>query len=474
MHNLLFSSNYFAVLVRCAVLFLVFTVNGVTAQTLKGNLTELAGQTIVLEGYRGAKNYTIANVKANAKGVFTIPYNTTHYGVATLQTAAGNNFPVLLNGETIELKGKNLTNVKDIKVLQGKQNMLFAQYNYEQSLRDQAITGWAFLDDLYYKEAFLANNKQELSPAQQLIIKELERLRLQEQQFIKSLPKDSYLSWFLNTKKLITSVENVVKYRPQFAPNFIKIFRELNYTDQKLYNSGLFAPAISNQFWLLQKVYTTPSVANKEIKTSIDSIYAALSGNDTLINEATELMFKLFEQQGANDLSEYLALKALNDEECALSDDVTRKLERYRNMKVGAIVADITFGPQCNFPNQKEVTTLAAIESPYTLVVFAAGWCPHCINEIPKIAAAYTQLKAKGVQVVLVTLDETEEEYQRFTKGLPFISTTDLKKWDSQAVNDYYVNGTPTYYLVNKDLELVLNPRNLEQVDTWVRQHLNN
>ena len=157
MHNLLFSSNYFAVLVRCAVLFLVFTVNGVTAQTLKGNLTELAGQTIVLEGYRGAKNYTIANVKANAKGVFTIPYNTTHYGVATLQTAAGNNFPVLLNGETIELKGKNLTNVKDIKVLQGKQNALFAQYNYEQSLRDQAITGWAFLDDLYYKEAFLKN-----------------------------------------------------------------------------------------------------------------------------------------------------------------------------------------------------------------------------------------------------------------------------------------------------------------------------
>jgi hypothetical protein len=76
--------------------------------------------------------------------------------------------------------------------------------------------------------------------------------------------------------------------------------------------------------------------------------------------------------------------------------------------------------------------------------------------------------------VLLVTLDETEDAYQKFTKELPFISTTDLKKWNSQAVNDYYVKGTPSYYLVNNDLELVLNPRSLAHLETWVRENLEN
>jgi thiol-disulfide isomerase/thioredoxin len=456
------------------LLYLLLATNAIQAQNIKGKFTALAGETLVLEGYRGASSFTIESVKADAQGNFTINYTDKHYGVATLQSASGNPFPLLLNGESIEIKGESLAKPKGIAVVQGKQNALFTQFNTEQNLRDQAIDTWAFLDNLYYKEAFLANNQQALSPAQQLIIDELERLYIQEQQFIQKLPKDSYLSWFLNTKKFITGVKNVVKYRPQYAENYVKMFRKINYADSKLYNSGLLGVAIANQFWLIQNGFKDQVVITKEIKVSIDHIYASLSGNDKLINEITDFMFKVFEQQGLNHISEYLALKALNDEECALSDDITRKLERYRKMKVGATVANIAFGTQFNFPNQKEVATLAEIDSPYTLVVFAAGWCPHCVNEIPKIAKAYTHLKAKGVEVVLVTLDETEDAYQKFTKGLPFVSTTDLKKWDSQAVNDYYVNGTPTYYLVNNDLELVLNPRSLEHVETWLNKNINN
>lgn len=443
-----------------------------TAQDITGTFPSLAGEALILEGYRGTKNYVIQRAKANEKGTFTFTYNAKHYGVATLRTSNNNQSTLLLlTGETIVLKGVNLSEQQSIQVEQGKENQLFKQYNHEQSLRDQAVEAWAFLDDLYYKESFLANNQQALSPAQQLIIDELERLRLQEQQFIAQLPKDSYLSWFLNTKKLITNVEMVMKFRPKYAPNYVQVFRQLNYADPKLYSSGLFASAIGNHLWLIQNAFKEEAKVDVELKSSIDQIYASVEGNDILINEVTDFIFTLFEQQGLNHLSEYVALKALNDKECALNDDTSRKLERYRKMKVGNTVEDITFGPFCSFPNHKEVEQLSEIDSPYTLIVFAAGWCPHCVTEIPKIANKYAFLKSKGIEVVLVSLDDTKEGYERFTKALPFISTTDLQKWDGEAVTNYYVNGTPMYYLVNKDLELVLNPRNLEHVETWVNRN---
>jgi hypothetical protein len=102
-------------------------------------------------------------------------------------------------------------------------------------------------------------------------------------------------------------------------------------------------------------------------------MYASITGNDILLNEVTDLVFTIFERQGLNELSEYVALKTLNDEECVLNDATARKLERYRKMKVGHKVEDIIFAALCSFPIQKEVEQLSEIDSPYTLVVFAAG-----------------------------------------------------------------------------------------------------
>jgi len=437
-------------------------------QNVEGVFLELKGQNIKLVGFKGISMYTIGKAKIDDQGKFSITFSKDNYGVALLKINDQNNFPVLLGDENIKLETNRVANSNEIEVVSGEQNKLFTRYNNEQALRDKAIEAWAFLDDLYYREAFLANAKQELSSAQQLIIKELERLRIQEQKFIQSLPKDSYLNWFLNTKKLLMSVENVIKYRPQFAENILKIFRQFNYADQRLYTSGLFETALVNHFWLISQNYSNQTLVTQNYKISIDAIYNQLSGQDFLINETTEVLIRYFEQQGFTEISKYLALKVLNDEECAITNDVNRKLERYRKMAIGAKVSDITFGEICNFPNQKEVRRLSEINSKYILVVFAAGWCPHCVNEIPKLADAYSRLKEKNVEVVLVSLDETKNAYDQFTKDLPFISMSDLQKWDGQACRDYYVNGTPTYYLINDDLELVLNPSNYGHVLNWV------
>lgn len=415
------------------------------AQTIGGQMIGLAGKHVVLEGYKGDRTYVIGKTKANAAGQFTIPYAQNQFGIGVLSAGQNAQLPVLLHGENIVLSGKNLDDATTVKVTSGAENELFAQYNVEQALRNKALDAWAFLDDLYYKEPFLANRGQALSSAQQVIIDELERLRLQEQQFIQSIPKDSYLSWFLNTKKLITSVETVVKYRPEYAENILRVFRQFNYADKRLYKSGLLGSAVGNYFWLIKNTDTTAAQKNAAAKAAIDQIYAQLAGNNEQMAEMTDFLITLFMQQGLDDFAEYLATKILGEETCTLNDNVQDKLESYRKMKVGNVAPNITF---------ENSTSLYDLQSEQTMVVFWASWCPHCQEEMPKVN---TWAKANPTsRVIAISLDDDKAAYETAIKEYPELQHhTDLKKWNGKAVNDYYVYGTPTFILLDKDKTIV-------------------
>ena len=70
--------------------------------------------------------------------------------------------------------------------------------------------------------------------------------------------------------------------------------------------------------------------------------------------------------------------------------------------------------------------------------------------------------------MVFISLDEEQEAYRNFVKEFPFISVCDYKKWDSPIVNDYYVFGTPTMFLLDNKREILLRPNSVNQVDAWV------
>ena len=53
-------------------------------------------------------------------------------------------------------------------------------------------------------------------------------------------------------------------------------------------------------------------------------------------------------------------------------------------------------------------------------------------------------------------------------KNLPLFQPAILKKWGGQIVKDYYVFGTPTFYLLNSKREIILRPTTTAQLDAWV------
>jgi hypothetical protein len=65
-------------------------------------------------------------------------------------------------------------------------------------------------------------------------------------------------------------------------------------------------------------------------------------------------------------------------------------------------------------------------------------------------------------------LEQDRKSFTDFTISFPFPSYSDLKKWDSYIVKDYYVFSTPTTFILDNNRKIILRPNSVKQMDAWV------
>jgi peroxiredoxin len=456
---------------KTALFILAFLLLGnISAQTISGNLNLLSNQEIRLEGFKGLKSYEIGKVKIDEKGKFQLSYSASDRGIGYLISTDEKPLFVILSGEDVVIKGDALSYIETIQILEGKENKLFEQYASEHPKREQAMSAWIYLEKIYATDKLFSSQKK----PNQAIQNEKKRIRQQDDSFLASLPKDSYVSWFLPARKLVSSVSTIAQYRTEEIPATIAAFRKMDYADQRLYKSGLFKDAIESHFWLLENSGRSLDSVFIEMKVSIDAMLKFLVKDEQKLNEVTDYLFELLERHSLFQASEYLAVKVLNDESCKINEDLAKQLETYRVMKVGNTAPDFTFeGKKMMLGTEvKTDVKLSDLKSDYTLVVFGASWCSTCATEIPLIKEKYVSWKMNGLETVFVSLDKEESEFTKFVKDFPFLSSCDFKSWDSKAVKDYYVFAAPTLYLLDKDRKIVLRPNSVEHVDAWVKYQL--
>jgi thiol-disulfide isomerase/thioredoxin len=444
---------------------------GLFSQTITGNLSLLANQSINLEGFNGLESYSISNAIIDDKGNFELVYSKADYGVGYLLSSDKKPLFVLLSGEDIVLAGEALSYLETISVTKGKENQWFEQYAKEHPKRDQALSAWIYLEKMYTADNLFALQQT----PQQAIAQEKKRINAEDSTFLAELPKDSYVRWFLPMRKLVSGVSTIAQYRPEEIPATIEALRAIDYTDNQLYKSGLFKDAIESHFWLLENSGKSLDSVFIEMQHSIDAMMINLVKDEKKLNEVTDFLFDLLERHSLFQASEYLALKVLNEVSCTIDNDLAKQLESYRAMKKGNIAPDIIFSGDNYAPGYGQNNApkkLSDLNNNYTVVVFGASWCPKCTEELPEIAKHYSKWKAQGVEVVFVSLDENKEMFKNFTSIFPFISFCDYQKWNSTAAKDYYVFGTPTMYLLDHKRKILLRPNSVSQMDAWVDWNL--
>uniref|UniRef100_UPI0040480C0B TlpA family protein disulfide reductase n=1 Tax=Algoriphagus sp. TaxID=1872435 RepID=UPI0040480C0B len=448
------------------LLLLWIVCSEVQAQTLSGVFPPISGQLLTLEGTKGFDTYSIGSAKADEKGQFSLSYSPQDYGIAFLSGEDKKPFVVILEKKGVSLAGQVLSEASSIRILEGQENRWFEQYTQEQGKREQALSAWAYLQNLYQNDSFFAIQKV----PNQDIGKELIRIQEEEKQFIATLPSESFVRWFLPIRKLVSSVGAVAQYRTSELPQTITAFRTMDYADPRFQKSGLYRDLFESQFWLLENSGGTLDEVYEKMEVSLDAILSSVGKNAPLYNEVSAYLLELLERRSLTNAAEYLALAVLEQDEVVLQPRLARQLEAYRAMKVGVTVPDIQFtgdillqGKPISYPSR-----LSEVTAPYRLVIFGASWCPACSEAMAELIPLYEKWTKLGLEAIFVSLDTDPTAFQAYSEGIPFIAFSDYKKWDTQGVSDYYVSSSPSFYLIDPSGQLLLRPQSVKQIDAWV------
>lgn len=426
----------------------------------------MANQSLSLEGAAGLGSYTIATAQVDANGQFTLTFSAKDYGVGYLMGADKQPFVVILGKENIRLEGESPSNGQSIRVLAGQENQWFERYAQEQGRREQALSAWTYLEKMYGEDPLFA---VQTLPAL-AIQTEKKRLVGEDALFLAGLPADSYVRWFLPIRKLVSSVSAIAQYRTAEIPETVASFRDLAYADPRLYKSGLYRDVLESHFWLLENSGGSLDSIYVEMGKSIDAVLGSLVPQEERYNEVAAYLFELFEKHSLVKASEYLALQVLAQGAVSVQPRLANQLESYRAMKVGTVVPEIIFTGEVLLQGRPVTSPskLSELMAPYRLVIFGASWCPACSEQLAKLIPLYQKWAAQGVDVVFVSLDTDPKAFQAYSEGMPFIAFSDYKSWDTQAAKDYYVSGSPSFFLIDRDNKLLLRPTSTEQMDAWV------
>ncbi len=450
--------------------YLLLPFKSFTQHNIKGKFPPLAGQQVKLVGFQDFDIYTIDSTKVSEQGDFTLNYSDKDWGMGYLAATDNKAYFVVLTKEDIQLKGEVLSIPESTEILSGTENQLFVQYVTEHPKREQALSAWVYLQKIYTADSLFANHTQ----PQQSIETEMQRIKQEDINYLTNLDSKTYISWFLPNRKLVSSVATIAQYRTEEIPATINSFRNIDYTDARLYKSGLLKDVIESHVWLIENMGQPLDTVYKELGISIDCILANLVNNEETFNLITKYLFDVLENHSLFKAAEHLAIKILTDYPNVANTIFATELERYRHIKKGNIAPDIAFAGEV-FQSGSKINTpkkLSEIQTSYKVVIFGSSGCSNTAKELSQTISLYKNWKSQNVEVVFISLNTDKTLFKNFTKVFPFISMCDYKKWESKAVQDYYVYTTPTILLLDKNHKIILQPKSISQLNSWIDWYL--
>jgi len=114
--------------------------------------------------------------------------------------------------------------------------------------------------------------------------------------------------------------------------------------------------------------------------------------------------------------------------------------------------------PELSLPdvNGKNIS-LSSFKGKYVLVDFWASWCGPCRMENPNVVRVYDEFKNKNFTILGVSLDKEKDPWVQAIKDdkLAWTHVSDLKYWNSEAVNIFKFEGIPFNVLVDPQGKII-------------------
>ncbi len=119
--------------------------------------------------------------------------------------------------------------------------------------------------------------------------------------------------------------------------------------------------------------------------------------------------------------------------------------------------------------------SISSFRGKYLLIDFWASWCGPCRMENPNVVKAYNAFKGKNFTILGVSLDKDKESWKKAISQdhLAWSQMSDLKYWNSQAVDIFGFQGIPYNVLVDPSGKVIGESLRGEELDAKLKQVLN-
>jgi peroxiredoxin len=125
-------------------------------------------------------------------------------------------------------------------------------------------------------------------------------------------------------------------------------------------------------------------------------------------------------------------------------------------------------------PNGKDIS-ITSFKGKYVLIDFWASWCGPCRMENPNVVKAYNEFKGKNFTILGVSLDKDKDSWKKAIAQdhLNWAQMSDLKYWNSHAVETFGFQGIPFNVLVDPTGKVIAESLRGEDLEAKLKQVLN-
>ncbi|MES2109057.1 MAG: TlpA disulfide reductase family protein [Bacteroidota bacterium] len=133
-----------------------------------------------------------------------------------------------------------------------------------------------------------------------------------------------------------------------------------------------------------------------------------------------------------------------------------RAVEKSGAAAIGSLAPDFAVTDE----NGASTTLSSYKQKNCVLIDFWAGWCVPCCNSVPALQQVYKLYRQKGLQVVMVSLDQNLAAFQIARKkyhltGLPYAFNGGINAPGNLAKETYGVLGIPNLVLIDKTGKII-------------------
>lgn len=275
---------------------------------------------------------------------------------------------------------------------------------------------------------------------------------------------NSFIARYVRSAQLPV-VEVEIPFEEQLTYLKTHSLDNVNFNDDGL----IYSDAFTNKTIEYLTYYRNPQlpleILEKEFMSAIDSILGKAKVNEIVYTHIVEYLLDGFKKFGFDNVINYIVENyVIKDDLCldeTLNTTLDRRIQQAKNFKIGNVVPNILLPDASG-----SMIELNKIDADKTLIIFYASWCPHCQTLLPEIYELYRNQNEKKFEVIAISIDTTRTGWLNFVRNnnLNWINISDLKGWSGQAALNYYIYATPTMFFVDKKMNLIGIPMNVDEI----------